>query len=189
MKLSLPTFTILLLSAVGIAQAEWSASPFSRQDARLMSSVWPTIREARDFDDIDWRAVRLSGAPGDLEARRFQAEHWSQLRTAASFDDIDWRASGYESSDRSSPRGHGEARNGYNDQTGPFTRQEARTLRRVWPTIREAANFDDINWRAVGIARAPGDRAARDFIAADWDSLRRAAQFDDIDWRAAYRRR
>ena len=154
-----------------------------------MSSVWPRIREASDFADIDWRSVGLSDAPGDFEARRFLAEHWSQVRTAAAFDDINWRASGYENSDRSSPRVHGEARNGYNDQTGPFTRQEARTLRRVWPTIREAANFDDINWRSVGVARAPGDRAARDFMAGQWDSFRRAARFDDIDWRAAYRRR
>jgi hypothetical protein len=189
MKLSLPTFMILLLSVVGIALADSFSSPFSRQEARLMSGVWPRIRDARDFADIDWRSVGLPDAPGTLEARRFVAEHWSQLRTAAAFDDINWRASGYENNDRSPPRGSGEARNGYNDQTGPFTRQEARALRRVWPTIRDAANFADINWRSVGLPRAPGDRAARDFIARDWDSLRRAAQFDDIDWLAEYRRR
>ena len=189
MKLSLPTFTILMLSAVGIAQADSFSGPFSRQDARVMSNVWPRIREARDFADIDWRSVGLPDAPGDFEAHRFLAEHWSRVRTAAAFGDIDWRAIGYEGGDRSSPRGHGEARNYYSDQTGPFTRQEARALRRVWPTIRDAANFYDINWRSVGLARAPGDRAARDFIAEDWDSLRRAAQFDDIDWRAEYRRR
>ena len=189
MKLSLPTFAILMLSAVGIAQADSFSGPFSRQEARLLSSAWPRIREAREYADINWRSVGLSAAPGDLEARRFVAEHWSRLRTAAAFDDIDWRAIGYEGGDRSSPRSHGETRNAYNDQTGPFTRQEARTLRRVWPQIRDAANFDDINWRSVGLPRAPGDRAARDFVAGDWDSLRRAAQFDDIDWRAEYRRR
>lgn len=189
MKFSLPAFAILVLSAVGVAQADSFSSPFSRQDARVMSGVWHEIREAGEFADINWRSVGLSAAPGDLEARRFVAEHWSNLRTAAAFDDIDWRASGYQGGDRSAPRARAETRNSYNEQTGPFTRQEARTLRRVWPRIRDAANFDDINWRSVGLARAPGDRAARDFIAGDWDSLRRAAQFDDIDWRAEYRRR
>jgi hypothetical protein len=189
MKLSLPTFTILMLSAVGIAQADVSSSPFSRQDARLMSSVWPRVREAGNFADINWRSVGLSAAPGDLEARRFVAEHWSRLRTAAAFGDIDWRALGYEGGDRSSSRAHGEARTGVNEDTGPFTRQEARDLRAVWSTIREAENFNDINWRSAGLARAPGDRQARRFMAEDWGSLRRAAQFDDIDWRAEYRRR
>ena len=189
MKLSLPTFAILLLSAVGVAQADSFSGPFSRQDARLMSSVWPTIREARDFADINWRSVGLSAAPGDLVARRFLAEHWSQLRTAAAFDDINWRASGYEDRDRSSPPAHGEARNGYNEQTGPFTREEARRLSAVWSTIRGAENFQDINWRSVGLSRAPGDREARRFMAEDWGSLRRAERFDDIDWRAEYHRR
>ncbi len=77
----------------------------------------------------------------------------------------------------------------YDEEFGPFTRQEAHALRSVWPTIREAANFYDINWRSVGLARAPGDRRARRFMADDWGSLRRAAQFDDINWRAEYRRR
>ena len=78
---------------------------------------------------------------------------------------------------------------GDDESIGPFTREEARQLRSVWSTIREAANFYDINWRSVGLARAPGDREARRFMADDWDSLRRAEQFDDIDWRAEYRRR
>ena len=189
MKLNLATFMILALSCVGIAQADSSESPFSPQEARLMSSVWPKIREARDFGDIDWRSVGLAGAPGDSQTRRLLTEHWSELRGAAEFDDIDWRTIGNESHDRSSARGYGEARKEYGEQTGPFTREEARALREIWPKIREAENFADIDWRSVGLARAPGDRDAREFMASQWDSLKRAARFDDIDWGAEYRRR
>ena len=77
----------------------------------------------------------------------------------------------------------------YDEDAGPFTREEARQLRSVWSTIREAENFNDINWRSLGLAHAPGDRDARRFMAQDWGSLRRAEQFDDIDWRAEYHRR
>ncbi len=77
----------------------------------------------------------------------------------------------------------------YDEGAGPFTREEARQLRSVWSTIREAANFYDINWRSVGLYRAPGNREARRFMAEDWGSLRRAEQFDDINWRAEYHRR
>jgi len=72
---------------------------------------------------------------------------------------------------------------------GPFTREEARRLSAVWSTIRGAENFRDINWRSVGLSRAPGDREARRFMADDWGSLRRAERFDDINWRAEYHRR
>jgi hypothetical protein len=62
-------------------------------------------------------------------------------------------------------------------------------LRAVWHTIRGAESFSDINWRSVGLPRAPGDREARRFMAQDWGSLRRAENFDDINWRAEYHRR
>ena len=188
MKLNLATFAIVALSTIGIAQAQVSSSPFTRGEANVMSRVWSEIRQARDFGDIDWQSVGLAGAPGDFEAHRLLASHWSQLRGAAAFYDIDWRAIRYEDGDRS-PRNHGGGwREPYTD-AGPFTREEARALRAVWPQIREAASFYDINWRSVGLARVPGNREARRFMAADWGSLRRAAQFDDIDWRAEYYRR
>jgi hypothetical protein len=189
MKLKLATFAILAFSAVGIAQAQSSSSPFTRGEAGVMSRVWSEIRQARDFGDINWRSVGLAGAPGNFEAHRLMADHWSQLRGAAEFYDIDWRAIRYEDRGRSPQRTYGDARGAYDADAGPFTREEARALRNVWPTIREAANFYDINWRSVGLARAPGSRQARRFMADDWGSLRRAAQFDDIDWRAEYRRR
>jgi hypothetical protein len=178
LRLTIATFTILMLSAVGIAQADSSSSPFSRQDEQLMSSVWPKIREARDYDDIDWRSVGLARAPGDSSAQRLMADNWSRLRDARHFDDIDWRDV-RDSGDRTSAQR-------YDEETGPFTRQEARELSAIWPKIREANSFADIDWKAEGLSRAPGDREAQAFVTAHWDSLRRAARFEDIDWRREY---
>ena len=178
MRLKLATFTILVLTAVGVAHADSSSSPFSSQETQVMSGVWSKIREAKDFDDIDWHSVGLTRAPGDAEAHHLMADHWSKLRTAADFRDIDWRAIRGED---------GSARNDFDGETGPFTRDEARDLSAAWPKIREADAFDDINWRSVGLAHAPGDRDARDFMSAHWESLKRAARFADIDWRAESR--
>jgi hypothetical protein len=57
-----------------------------------MSAVWPEIREAESFEQIDWRAAGLGVAPGDARARRLMAAHWGTLREAARFSDIDWEA-------------------------------------------------------------------------------------------------
>lgn len=116
MKPKLATFAILMLSAVGMAQADSSSSPFSRQDD-------------------------------------------SGNRTAAQR---------------------------YDEETGPFTRDEARELSAIWSKIRDASSFADIDWKAVGLSRAPGDREAQTFVTAHWDSLRRAERFNDIDWRKEY---
>ena len=178
MGLKIATFTILLLSAVGLAQADSSSSPYSRQDEQLMSSVWPKIREAAAFDDIDWRSVGLAGAPGNSSAQRLMAENWSRLRTEPRFDDIDWRDV-RDSGNRTSAQR-------YDEETGGFTRDEARRLSAVWSKIRQASSFADIDWKAVGMSRAPGDRDAQAFTTAHWDSLRRAERFDDIDWRKEY---
>jgi len=177
-RLGIATFTILLLSVVGIAQADHSSSPFSRQDEQLMSSVWPKIREARDFDDIDWRAVGLARPPGNSSAQRLMADNWSRLREERHFDDIDWSYV-RDSGDRTSAQR-------YDEETGPFTREEARQLSAVWSEIRKASSFADVDWKAVGLSRAPGDREAQAFTTAHWDSLRRAERFDDIDWRKEY---
>jgi hypothetical protein len=56
-----------------------------------MSRVWPRIREATAYDDIDWRAIGIR-EPGDRDAHRLMAGHWGQLREAAEFEDIDWNA-------------------------------------------------------------------------------------------------
>ena len=104
---------------------------------------------------------------------------------ARDFAGAGWRAVRDENFDRPSSR----APRDYDGDFGPFTREEARDMRSVWSTIREAASFYDINWRSVGLARAPGDRNARRVMAQDWGSLRRAERFDDINWRAEYHRR
>jgi len=178
MALKLATFTILMLSAIGMAQADSASSPFSRQDEQLMSSVWPKIREARDFDDIDWKAVGLARPPGNASAQRLMADNWSRLRTSSRFDDIDW-STVRDSGNRTSAQR-------YDEETGPFTRDEAHQLSAVWSKIRDANSFADINWKAVGMSRAPGDREAQVFATAHWESLRRAERFDDIDWRKEY---
>lgn len=178
LRLKLATFTMLLLSALGVAQADSYSSPFSRQDEQLMSSVWPKIREARDFDDINWRSVGLAHAPGNSSAQRLMADNWSELRRADRFDEIDW-STVRDSGNRTSAQ-H------YDEDTGPFSRDEARQLSAVWSTIRKASSFADIDWKAVGLSRAPGDREAQAFATAHWDSLRRADRFEDIDWRKEY---
>ena len=65
---------------------------------------------------------------------------------------------------------------------GPFTDSEAQLLRAVWPEIREAANFEDINWSAHGLARAPGSREVQRAMAANWDEVRQARRFEEVDW-------
>ena len=145
MKINLATFTILMLSSVGVAQALSSTSPFSWNEARGARGM--TVRVARD--DVAWRSVS---------------------------DD-----------DRSAARGYAAAKQKYDEETGPFTEDEAKDMRSAWSKIREAKNFDDINWHSVGLSHAPGDREARDFMAKHWDSLRRAERFDDINWRAEYK--
>ncbi len=175
----------MLLATVGAygQQLHGSVSgPFTNDEAELMSAVWPKIRDAAAFEDIDWEAVGLNRAPGSSDARRFMATHWDVVRSANEFRDIDWQgASRYRSSSKS----------GYalEDPTGPFTSLEAEQLSAVWPEIRKADAFADIDWRAVGLSRAPGSREARRLMETQWGSLRRAAEFDDIDWHAAYRAR
>ena len=63
--------------------------PFTRDEAVVMSRVWPRIREAADYEDIDWRALGVR-EPGDRDAHRIMAGHWGQLREAARFEDINW---------------------------------------------------------------------------------------------------
>ena len=109
--------------------------------------MWPKIREARDYDDIDWKAVGLARAPGNSSAQRLMADNWSRLRTAPRFDDIDW-SDVRDSGNRTSAQ-H------YDEDTGPFTRDEARQLSAVWSKIREANSFADIDWKAVGLSHEP----------------------------------
>ena len=55
-------------------------------------------------------------------------------------------------------------------------------MSRAWGQIREAAEFDNIDWRSAGLLRAPGSSEARRVMATNWGTLREAARFEDIDW-------
>lgn len=169
------------LSAAGaVAQLSSEYGPFSEREAELMSAVWPQIREAADFDDIDWRSVGLSSPPGSAEARRVMEDNWATLRQERRFESIDWEDVDYRASSFGDRR-RARDRDGQ-WQESPFTREEAEALSEVWPQIREAASFDHIDWRSVGLAGPPGDRQARRMMATHWDSLRSANRFEDIDW-------
>ena len=67
-------------------------------------------------------------------------------------------------------------------RAGPFTGHEAEQLSEVWPQIREAAHFEDINWSAHGLSRAPGNSEAQRILSDNWSELRREQHFSDIDW-------
>jgi hypothetical protein len=71
------------------------------------------------------------------------ADNRSRLRTAPRFDDIDWSAV-RDSGNRTTAQR-------YDEDTGPFTRDEARQLSAVCSKIREASSFADIDRKAVGL--------------------------------------
>src|SRR5687767_8844203 len=73
----------------------------------------------------------------------------------------------------------GQTRDGF---TGPLTGYEAGLMSEVWADIREVEDFDDINWPAHGLNRAPASPEAQDFLARHWDDLRREERFADIEW-------
>ena len=174
--------TIALLAAVlatgAFAQGGYYG-PFTDAEAQLLSAVWPEIREAEDYEDINWPAHGLARAPGSSEVRRAMAANWDEIRRAPRFEQVNW--------DRVV---RGEARGRHSDQidrfeqqfpgpftdVGPFTRDEAAVMSRLWPEIREAAAFDDIDWNAYGLKRAPGGSDARRIMAAHWNEVRREAR-------------
>ena len=177
MRATIAIFATLLAAGGAFAQ-QFGSGPFSREEAEVLSTVWPEIREAAEFEDINWRAYGLSRAPGDTQARRLMATHWDELRRAGRFDDIDWQATaGYRTSSSNVFAD--------DDEAGPFTSREAELMSRVWPEIRQAAAFEDIDWQRLGLPGAPGNRDARRLMATHWDSLRREERFTDIDWRDA----
>ena len=74
---------------------------------------------------------------------------------------------------------HAQNRDGFR---GPLTGYEAELMSDVWYEIREVENFEDIDWRAHGLNRAPASPEAQQFLAAHWDELRREERFADIEW-------
>ena len=187
-----------LLASSALAQGRiGSTGPFTGYEADMLSEVWPEIRQAARFEDVNWRAHGLDRAPGTAEARRFLAENWDQVRQEQRFANIDW--------DELSDRGWNDGRRNRNrtasddrferfpasdvdySETGPFTRDEAAQLSRLWGQIREAARYEDIDWRALG-AREPGDREAQRIMASNWGQFREAARFEDINWESTVAR-
>jgi hypothetical protein len=181
--------TIAILAALfvvtGAAAQQASYGPFTDAEAQLLSAVWPQAREAAYYEDVNWPALGLNRAPGSRDVQRVMSANWNELRRAQRFEQIDW--DGYMGGSRTSRNERSNDRfeqqfpgpfTGY----GPFSRDESQLLAEVWPQIRDAARFDDINWRAYGLVQPPGDADARRVIAANWDSVRREERFQDIDW-------
>jgi len=164
--------------------------PFRGDEADALARVWPQIRVAAHFEDINWNAHGLQRAPGSAEARRLMSENWDELRREQRFEDIDWDRyydNRYSSSRSGRAERYGRLEPGFpgaerDDNGSPFTREEAADLSRVWGEIRQAARFEDINWRAHGLSGPPGDSQARRLTSRYWNELRGAARFEDIDW-------
>jgi hypothetical protein len=152
--------------------------PFTDAEAQLLSAVWPEIREAEDYEDINWSAHGLARAPGSREVQRVMAANWDEVRQARRFEEVDWTEVSAER-DARSPRAASPF-----TTSGPFNRDESELLSELWPQIREAANFDDINWRAHGLTRAPGSANAQRLMAAHWGEIREAQRYEDINWDA-----
>lgn len=193
MRVTIAALASLLL-ATGVAAQSRGAfyGPFTGYEAETLSEVWPQIREAASWQDIDWRALGMRRAPGSPEAQSVMARNWDDLRREERFTDIDWddyfadrgeRAGRYNSTDRFERQFPGSSAGPY--YAGPFTREEAAIMSRVWPEIRAADSFEDIDWRAYSLSGPPGSRDARRIMSRNWSELREAARFEDIDWEAA----
>ena len=194
MKPTIAILAALLLSTSAFAQGRGGAyyGPFTESEAQLLGAVWPEIREAAHYGDINWPAHGLARAPGNREVQRLMSANWRELRTASRFEQVDWdrlvggpsqqsrryeREDGYDRFERQYPSESG------GDGASPFTSAETAIMSQIWSQIREAGSFQDINWRALGVERAPGDRQARSIMANHWGELREAERFEDINWR------
>jgi hypothetical protein len=182
MKVTIAILATLLVTTGALAQKAGAYyGPFTDAEAQLLSAVWPEIREAEDYESINWPAHGLARAPGNRDVQRLMAARWDEIRHAARFEQIDW-----DELTQDRP----QTQQGAYD-AGPFTREEAAVMSQFWPQIREAAEFDDVNWRSIGLSGAPGSREARRIMADNWGDLRESARFEDIDWRSTidYRER
>ena len=187
MRLAIVILLAVMTGMLAQAQSrDGSTGPFTGYEAETLSEVWPKIREAAHFEDINWQSLGLQRAPGSPDAQRLLAANWNELRREPHFQDIDWSDYAAHSSraqryGRADP-GLSDNGSGYNDS--PFSRDEFAEMSRVWGEIRKAARYEDINWRAIGFSSPPGDHEARRLMSRDWGRLRTAERFDDIDWQA-----
>lgn len=186
MKTIIAITAATLLTTATLAHAQAVYGPFTDAEAQLLSAVWPEIRAAEDYEDINWPAHGLARAPGSRDVQRRMSTSWDDLRQAQRFEQVDWDNLGNSNSrasrsQRSSDRFE-EQFPGPFTSYGPFTRDDAEALSSVWPQIREAARFEDINWASQGLARPPGSTDARRLLAANWNQARRESRFENIDW-------
>ena len=189
MRLAIAILGALIAATAAHAQnRDGFTGPLTGYEAELLSDVWYEIREAENFEDINWREHGLNRAPASPEAQQFLATHWDELRREKRFGEIDWD----EYRDKRSRRAerHGRLESGfpenerdYNDS--PFSAEEAATMSRAWGRMRAAVRFEDIKWRAIGFSGKPGDREARRLTSRHWGQLRGIARFEDIDWQAS----
>jgi hypothetical protein len=195
MRLAIAILVTLLTATPAVAQSRYGTGPFTGYEADALADVWPEIRQAASFDDINWREHGLNRAPGSPEAQRLLAANWDELRREERFADVNWdeyydtRYSDNRSARSSRTERYGRAEPGFpEDERGvgdsPFTREEAAVMSRTWGQIREAARYEDIDWRAMGLSGAPGDRDARRIMSRYWGQLREAGSFENIDWQA-----
>lgn len=185
MKSTMIVIAGVLLGANALAQRNAESGLFTELETGLMDVVWDEIRNEPDFSRIDWEELGLAGPPGNWQAERLMDENWDELRRANRFTDIDWSRHTRDGDRRAS-----RERGGFDwldsDRTeGPFTDREAEMMSRVWPEIREARSFEQIDWDAVGLNGAPGDLDARRIMSDYWDNLRVAENFEDINWEAS----
>lgn len=66
----------------------------------------------------------------------------------------------------------------------PFLQSDYQKLAALFPQVRSAANWSDINWAAHG-GKPQLTAGVEDFIAANWNAIRPAANFQDINWNAS----
>lgn len=175
-----------LLATTTVAQAQAFYGPFTDAEAQLLSAVWPQIREADDFEDINWPAHGLARAPGSRDVQRRMSVSWDELRRAQRFEQVDWDNLGNGNSaaartQRSTQRFEQQFPGPFTSY-GPFSPDDAEALASVWSQIREASRFEDINWASHGFARPPGTSDARRILAANWNEARRESRFENIDW-------
>jgi hypothetical protein len=65
----------------------------------------------------------------------------------------------------------------------PFLQSDYQKLSALFPQIRSAANWNDINWDVIG-GKPQLTAGVEDFISANWRAIRPAANFQDINWNA-----
>ena len=187
MKFAIGILAALLITTAALGQNRGVSAyygPFTDAEAQLLSAVWPEIRVAANYQDINWPAHGLSRPPGNRNAQRLMAENWREIRNASRFEQINWDALAAGPAQQTRRYEHQYPGQQGRGPIGPFDSEDAAVMSRIWSQIRVAARYEDINWRAHGVAHAPGDRTAQEIMSRYWGELREADRLEDINWEA-----